>query len=76
MDIEALRTKKISLTNKLSHSEHVLREYIDGRRDEMGLVLEDVKTPAYKSLKSEYQQTFQELRDFNGRYAKILREAN
>ena len=75
MDIEALRNEKQRLNNRLSWIDGVISTYVDGRRDEMGLVEDEVKTPTYSALKRERAIIFEELRQFNGKYAKTLHKA-
>ena len=75
MDIEALKAEKRRLSGKYDWAENLLRAYIDGRRDEMGIVLDEVKTPLYKAIKAEHDTAFNNLREFNGKYAKTLRNA-
>ena len=72
MDIEALRREKQRLNNRLDWADGVLRAYMDGRCDEMGIILDEVNTPLYKAIKQEYEKAFQAVREFNGKYAKIL----
>lgn len=73
MNIQALKAEKRRLNNKVNWAENLLNAYIDGRKDEMGLVLEEIKTPLYKAIQSEFDRAFNELREFNGKYAKTLR---
>ena len=75
MNTEALKAEKRRLNGEYDRLSATLNAYIDGERDEMGLVLEHRKTPLYKAIKAEQDKAFAALREFNGKYAKILRSA-
>lgn len=53
MDIQELIIEKQRLNSKLSWIDSVIREYIGGRVEEIGLISDDVKTPAFTALKNE-----------------------
>lgn len=75
MDVEILKEQKQRLNNRLLWIDTCIASYIDGRYGEMGLLDDEVKTPAFTALKNERHAIFQELRDFNQKYAKIIHKA-
>ena len=76
MEIELLKEQKQRLNNRLLWIDTCISSYIDGRYGEMGLIDDTVKTPAFAALKQERHDIFQELRDFNQKYAKTIHKAN
>jgi hypothetical protein len=60
------------LQNNLDWANNLLKTYIDGRRDEMGLVIDEIKTPLYHAIKSEADKAFQDLRTFNGKHIEEI----
>lgn len=76
MNNEQLKAEKQRLDNKFNWINNVLTAYIDGRYVEMGLVADEVKTASYVALKREHALIFEELRTFNGKYAKQLHKAD
>lgn len=76
MDVESLLKEQQRLNRQVEWLDNVIRTYIDSRKNEMGLVLDEVKTPAYVALKRERQQAWNQFREFNGKYAKKLHGIN
>lgn len=74
MDIDTLKQQKQLLNNKVDWLDEVIRTYVDDRRNGMGLVNDEVKTPAYSALKRERAAAFENLRQFNGKYAKTIHQ--
>lgn len=70
MDIAALKAKKLELNTKVDELSAKLNSYPKG---EMGLVVD--KSDEFVADKQAFAQAFAELRDFNGKYTKILRKA-
>lgn len=75
LELDKLKKQKQLLNGKLSWIDSVINEYISGRYDEMGLISDEVITPAFKALKLERATIFNDLRQFNAKYAKKLHQA-
>lgn len=73
MDINALQSEKKRLNQWVDEASNNLNSFTNGKTDEFGLTLDEHKTPEYQALKAEFNKAFQELRTFNGKYAKVLR---
>lgn len=74
--MDELKRQKELLNNKVNWLDEVIRTYIDGRRDGMGLVLPEVRTPTYTALKRERAMAFEELRRFNAEHAKEIHKSS
>lgn len=75
MTLNSLRAEKQRLNLWVDQASKALNDYTIGKTNSMGLMLDEYKTPEYKALRSELNRAFQELRAFNGQYAKLLRKA-
>lgn len=72
-NVEILRAAQESLRRQHESASKALKEF---PRLASGLTPDDVRcTPEFRAAKAAYDGTFQALRNFNQRYAKLLQRA-
>jgi len=73
-NLDALIAQQELLYTEMNAAAKALKVY-DVYRNEIGLTPDHIKaTPEWKALKSSFEQAFQRLRAFNGKYAKAIRK--
>ena len=75
MTTQSLHAEKTRLNLWVDEASKQLNNYCEGKTNEMGLLLDEHRTPEYKHLKSEFNRAFADLREFNSQYAKLMRKA-